>query len=97
MQIDKSLISRIEWLARLELSDQEREAIRNDLNKVLEMVDTLAAIDTRGIEPLVYLSTQTPDSRPDRVTEQLPREKALKNAPVQDGTYFTVPKVIDLS
>ena len=97
MQIDKALISRIEWLARLELSEEEREAVRMDLNKVLDMVDVLQAIHTEGVEPLIYLNTETPDWRKDVADGHLSRDRALKNAPAQDGTYFTVPKVIDLS
>ena len=97
MQIDKALISRIEWLARLGLSDEEREAVRTDLNKVLDMVDVLQSINTEGVTPLVYLNPRTPDWREDVANEHLSRNRALKNAPAQDGTYFTVPKVIDLS
>jgi len=97
MQIDKNLISRLELLARLELSDEEREAIRQDLNEILQMVEKLQRIDTDGIEPLVYLNPDVNQWRTDQVRDQLPRERALRNAPQQDGTFFKVPKVIDLS
>jgi len=96
MQIDTELISRLELLARLELSDTEREAIRQDLNKVLEMVETLQELDTDGIEPLVYLTPDVNRWREDKVQGQLDRQRALDNAPLEDGTYFKVPKVIDL-
>lgn len=97
MQIDKHLISRLELLARLELSDEERESIRQELNEILDMVEKLQNIDTTGVEPLVYLNPDLNQWRTDEVRDQLPRERALRNAPRQDGTYFKVPKVIDLS
>lgn len=97
MQIDKQLISRLELLARLELSDEEREAIRRDLNEILDMVEKLQRIDTTGIDPLVYLNPDVNQWRADEVRDQLPRERALRNAPQEDGSYFKVPKVIDLS
>lgn len=83
-------------LARLELSDAEREAIRQDLNKILEMVEQLQALDTNGVEPLVYLTPEVNRWREDAVKGQLDRQQALKNAPHEAGTYFKVPKVIDL-
>jgi len=97
MQIDKQLISRLELLARLELSDEEREAIRRDLNEILDMVEKLQRIDTTGIDPLVYLNPDVNQWRSDEVRDQLPRQRALRNAPQEDGSYFKVPKVIDLS
>ena len=97
MQIDKQLISRLELLARLQLSDEEREAVRQDLNQILEMVEKLQSIDTTDIEPLVYLNPDINQWRADEVRDQLPRERALRNAPQEDGSYFKVPKVIDLS
>lgn len=97
MQIDKQLISRLELLARLELSDEEREAIRRDLNEILGMVEKLQRIDTTGVDPLVYLNPDVNQWRADEVRDQLPLERALRNAPQEDGSYFKVPKVIDLS
>lgn len=96
MQIDTELISRLEKLARLELSDTEREAIRQDLNKVLDMVEKLQELDTSEVAPLVYLTPEVNRWRDDEVRGQLARREAMRNAPDEDGTYFKVPKVIDL-
>lgn len=96
MQIDTELISRLELLARLELSEAEREAIRQDLNKVLHMVEKLQELDTDNVEPLIYLTPDVNRWRQDKVQGQLDRRRALRNAPSDDGTYFKVSKVIDL-
>jgi len=96
MKIDKPLISRLEELARLELSDAEREALRADLNEILAMVEKLDELDLEGVEPLLYVNEVLHAPRPDRVQGQLSREEALRNAPQSDGEFFLLPKVIDL-
>lgn len=96
MQIDQSLIFRLEHLARLELSAEERSIIQQDLNDILTMVEQLQDLPTEEVTPLVYLNADVNIWREDEVKDQVSREAALKNAPQQDGTYFTVPKVIDL-
>ncbi len=96
MQIDNELVSRLEHLARLELSEAERAQMQVDLNKILTMVEKLQELPTDGVEPLVYLNPDVNVWREDEVKHQVKREDALKNAPDQDGTYFKVPKVIDL-
>ena len=83
-------------LTRLELSPEEREALKSDRNHILKMVDTLEGLDFTGVEPLVYLSGSGAMLREDVVQGQVVASQALENAPDQDGTYFLVPKVIDL-
>jgi aspartyl-tRNA(Asn)/glutamyl-tRNA(Gln) amidotransferase subunit C len=96
MQIDNTLISKLEHLARLELSSEERQKIQDDLNAILEMVAQLERLDTKEVDPLVYLNPDVNVWRKDEVKDQVSRAEALKNAPKEDGTYFKVPKVIDL-
>lgn len=96
MTIDEKLISRLEQLARLELLPEEKERLRGDLNNILAMVEKLQELDTTGVEPLVYINEEVNVLRDDEVKNQVSREDALKNAPKSDGTYFRVPKVIDL-
>ncbi|MCY7329393.1 MAG: Asp-tRNA(Asn)/Glu-tRNA(Gln) amidotransferase subunit GatC [Saprospiraceae bacterium] len=95
MQLDKDLISRLEKLARLQLSDPERDQLTGDLQSILNMVDKLRELDTTGVEPLVYLNNQGNVWREDAVGAQLTPAQALQNAPKQDGQYFRVPKVIE--
>lgn len=94
MQIDLNLILRLENLARLQLSEEERASMLQDLNEILKMVDKLSELDTTNVEPLVYLSNQMQSLRSDEIKGQITLNDALKNAPMTDGTYFKVPKVI---
>ncbi|MCB0527423.1 MAG: Asp-tRNA(Asn)/Glu-tRNA(Gln) amidotransferase subunit GatC [Saprospiraceae bacterium] len=95
MQPDKNLISKLEKLARLQLSEPEREKLNADLQRMIDMVDKLREMDTEGIEPLIYLSSGEQALRPDKVGQQLTQKEALQNAPRQDGQFFRVPKVIE--
>ncbi len=94
MQIDSTLISRLERLARLKLEPAEREKLGGDLQRILGMVDKLRELDTEGVEPLVYLNDAVNAFREDEVGGQLPQSEALQNAPKHDGQFFRVPKVI---
>ncbi len=95
MQIDAALISRLEKLSRLQLGDAEREKLTGDLQRILDMVDTLRALDTEHVEPLVYLNDAVNVLRADEVGRQLTTSEALQNAPEQNGQFFMVPKMID--
>ncbi|MEY4135038.1 MAG: hypothetical protein RL386_1388 [Bacteroidota bacterium] len=96
MQIDLALISHLEHLSRLELSEAERAQLLADLNKILGMMEKLRAVDVEGVAPLVYLNDAPNPLRPDVPGGQSLREDALRNAPETDGTYFLTPKVIDI-
>ena len=96
MQIDDTLILRLENLARLELSAAERTKMQGSLTDILTMVEQLNTLDTEGVEPLIYINEDVNVWREDTVNHQLDRRDALRNAPDSDGTFFKVPKVIDL-
>ena len=95
MQIDTTLISRLEKLSRLQLGETEREKLAGDLQRILNMVDTLQSLDTKDVEPLVYLSDTENVLRDDETGNQLTTQQALQNAPEQNGQFFLTPKVID--
>ena len=96
MQIDDALILRLENLARLDLSAAERTTMQGSLTNILTMVEQLNTLNTEGVEPLIYINEDVNVWREDTVNHQLHRRDALKNAPDSDGTFFKVPKVIDL-
>lgn len=96
MQVDRNLILKLENLARLELTEAEREKLQGSLTDILKMVDKLDELDTEGVEPLVYINEDVNILRDDVVKNQLTQKEALQNAPDHDAKYFKVPKVIDL-
>ncbi len=94
MQVDRSLILKLETLARLELSEDERSQLTGDLNKILAMVEKLEQLDTSNVEPLVYINDVENTLREDEIKYQVSQEAALANAPDKDERYFKVPKVM---
>ena len=94
MKINEILISKIEHLARLELSDAEREGIRNDLNSILQMVEKMNELNTDNVEPLIYINNQQNVWREDKVQGQVSQKDALRNAPDKNEQFFKVPKII---
>ena len=96
MTIDEETVDKIAHLARLELSGNEKQDMIKDMNKILGFMDKLNEIDTTGVEPLVYMTSEVNNMREDVVKQEITHEEALLNAPKHDDEYFLVAKVIDL-
>lgn len=92
-------VERIAHLARLELSDAERAAMLGQLNAFFDIVETMRAVDTRGVEPLYTplsaVQSVTLRLREDVVTEADERARNQRSAPAVDQGLFLVPKVIE--
>jgi aspartyl-tRNA(Asn)/glutamyl-tRNA(Gln) amidotransferase subunit C len=94
MQIDRDLILKLENLAKLELSEEERQRLGHDLTNILTMVEKLQSLDTSNVEPLVYISDVENQLREDEIKGQVSNDDALSNAPEANKPYFKVPKVL---
>jgi aspartyl-tRNA(Asn)/glutamyl-tRNA(Gln) amidotransferase subunit C len=95
MIIDKETVEKVANLARLELAEDEKELMIKDMNKILGFMDKLNEIDTRGVEPLVYMTDEVNNVREDEVKQQITTAEALQNAPKHDDKYILVAKVIE--
>ena len=94
MKIDNALVDRLAELSRLEFDNTAKEKIKDDLQKIFDMMDKLNDLNVDGVEPLIYMSDEVNVLRADEVKGQVTREEALKNAPQHDSDFFKVPKVI---
>jgi aspartyl-tRNA(Asn)/glutamyl-tRNA(Gln) amidotransferase subunit C len=94
MKIDNKLIDHLAVLSKLEFEQNAKEEIKNNLQKILDLVEKLNELDTDGVEPLVYMTDNQNILREDVVIANTTREDALKNAPDKDSDYIKVPKVI---
>jgi aspartyl-tRNA(Asn)/glutamyl-tRNA(Gln) amidotransferase subunit C len=94
MEINDALVDKLALLSRLHFNDAEKEAIRNDLQKMIGFIDKLNELDTNGVEPLLHISNNVNVLREDIVSQKTSREEALLNSPVDDKAFFKVPKVI---
>jgi aspartyl-tRNA(Asn)/glutamyl-tRNA(Gln) amidotransferase subunit C len=111
MKVSEKDVLYVADLANLELTEEERGRMVRDLNSILEYVDRLNQLDTTNVAPMAQISDRfgvdeakqgserfayaMREDVPNGLRESLPREEALANAPETDGTFFTVPKVIE--
>lgn len=94
MNLDKATVEKLADLARLEFSEQEKDEMLQDMNKIMAFVEKINELDLDGVEPLIYMVEEGNVMREDEVTDQVTRDEALKNAPSRDTDYFRVPKVL---
>ncbi|MEZ2334449.1 Asp-tRNA(Asn)/Glu-tRNA(Gln) amidotransferase subunit GatC [Mucilaginibacter sp. RCC_168] len=95
MTIDKETVEKVAHLARLELSETEKQEMIKDMSKILDFMAKLNELDTTGVEPLVYMTSDVNVLRDDVVKQQITHQEALENAPKHDENYFLVAKVIE--
>jgi len=95
MIVNDELVDRIAELARLEFEGEKKEAIKNDMNRMLNLIEKLNELDTTNVEPLKYMNEFTNVLREDKVEQTISQAEGLKNAPSKDSDFFKVPKVLN--
>lgn len=95
MEVNEALIDHIAHLSRLSFAGPQKEAIRQDMQRMIAFVDKLYELDTTGVEPLIFMSEEVNRLRNDEVAQSVSHEEALRNAPKKDSDYFRIPKVLD--
>jgi len=88
-------VEHVARLARLELSAEEKERMRRELDGILSYIDKLRRLDTSGVEPTSHAVPLTNVMRDDVERPSLPQEDMLANAPDRHGELFRVPKIIE--
>jgi aspartyl-tRNA(Asn)/glutamyl-tRNA(Gln) amidotransferase subunit C len=102
-------VSYVADLANLELTAEEHARMLKDLNSILGYIDRLSELNTSNVDPMAQVASHYAEPanskdeaagfryamRTDELLPSLPREEAMKNAPLTDGTFFKVPKVIE--
>jgi aspartyl-tRNA(Asn)/glutamyl-tRNA(Gln) amidotransferase subunit C len=95
MHITKQDVEYVARLARLALTDTEREAFSHQLSDILTYVEQLNGLETEGVEPTATVLGQANVFREDKPRPSLPVEKAMANAPESADGFFVVPKIIE--
>lgn len=93
--IDDETIEYVGILAKLELSGEEKEQAKKDMESMLDYIDKLNELDTTGVEPMSHVFPVNNVFREDVVTNGDDRENILKNAPDEKNGMFNVPKTFD--
>ena len=93
--ISDETIEYVGILAKLELSDEDKENAKKDMASMLDYIDILGELDTEGIEPMSHIFPVQNVMREDVVTNGDGSDDTLKNAPESNGEAFIVPKTVD--
>ena len=93
--ISDETIEYVGILAKLELSEEEREQAKKDMGSMLDYIDKLGELDTTGVEPMSHVFPVHNVFREDVVTNGDMSEDILKNAPGEKDGMFIVPKTFE--
>jgi aspartyl-tRNA(Asn)/glutamyl-tRNA(Gln) amidotransferase subunit C len=94
MRLSRAEVEHVAALARLGLSDEEIDRLRDQLSSILGHIAALDRIDTAAIPPTAQVIALTNVVREDAERPSLPRETVLMNAPRQTDGFFEVHAVL---
>lgn len=93
--ISDETIEYVGILAKLALSGEEKEQAKKDMGEMLDYIDKLGELDTKGVEPMSHVFPVQNVFREDVVTNGDMREDILKNAPGEKDGMFAVPRTFE--
>ena len=97
MRLSREVVDHVAMLARLGLTEEEREQMREQLSSILEHVSLIQELDTEVIPPTAQVIALRNVWREDEVRPSLPIEDVLKNAPDAEDNMFKVNAVLEQS
>jgi aspartyl-tRNA(Asn)/glutamyl-tRNA(Gln) amidotransferase subunit C len=93
--VDETTVRRIARLARIKITDNEAVALEGELNGILQWIEQLDEVDTDGVEPMTRVVPVEMKKRVDQITDGSKADDIVGNAPMKDGPFFMVPKVVE--
>lgn len=93
--ISDETIEYVGILAKLELSETEKEQAKQDMGRMLDYIDKLNELDTTGVEPMSHVFPVNNVFREDVVENGDDRDDILKNAPAEKNGSFKVPRTVE--
>ena len=87
-------VRKVAKLARLDLPEDRIATYTGQLESILEYVSQLEQVDTQGIPETTRAVEVTNVSRKDGVDPTSVREEILDQAPLREGDFFRVPKIL---
>lgn len=95
MSLSKDDVLKIAFLARIRVPEERLESLAGELNNIVGWVEQLAEVDTKGVAPMTSVVDVATPMRPDVVSDGAIADRVLANALDGEGTFFTVPKVVE--
>lgn len=96
MKITKEVVEYVAHLGRLDLEAHEADQYTDQLDRILQFMDTLNKLDTEGVEPTSHAIPVECMLREDLVKDSFETESSLQNAPERKGNFFKVPPIIEV-
>lgn len=94
-KITEETIEYVSILAKLELTDEEKEQAGRDMSIMLDYIDLMEELDTTDIEPMTHVFPVQNVFREDVVTNGDGSRQTLQNAPEQKDNMFKVPRIFE--
>jgi aspartyl-tRNA(Asn)/glutamyl-tRNA(Gln) amidotransferase subunit C len=89
-------IEHVARLARLELTDEEKARLREQLGAILEHAAKVGEVAAEDVPPTAYAIPRSNVFRPDELAPSLPVEEVLANAPEAEADRFKVPRIVEV-
>jgi aspartyl-tRNA(Asn)/glutamyl-tRNA(Gln) amidotransferase subunit C len=89
-------IEHVARLARLELTDEEKARLREQLGAILEHAAKVGEVAAEDVPPTAYAIPRSNVLRPDEITSSLTLEEVLSNAPEVEDDRFKVPRIVEV-
>ena len=87
-------VRKVAKLARLDLPEDTIATDTGQLERILDYVDQLQAVDTEGVQPTTRAVEVVNATREDTVMDTNVRQELLDQAPQREGDFFRVPKIL---
>jgi aspartyl-tRNA(Asn)/glutamyl-tRNA(Gln) amidotransferase subunit C len=95
MSLDTKAVAKIAKLARIEVTDAEKEHFAREISGILKWVEQLEEVNTDNVPQMTSVAAVKLPWREDKVTDGNQQEAVVKNAPKSDYGCFVVPKVME--
>lgn len=94
-EINDDTIEHLAKLSRIAVTKDEKRALHHDLKRIVSFINLLEKVDTAGVPTCDFvLKNHHHLLREDKVSDILPRDQFLKNAPDHMGGMIKVPPII---
>ena len=95
MSVDQTTVRRIAKLARIKVSEDAVPALEGELNAILEWIEMLNEVDTKGVQPMTAVVETSMKKSNDVVNKGGIPDDIMANAPASEDHFFMVPKVVE--
>lgn len=95
MAFNEETVANVANLARLHLTDEQKQKFAGEVDGILNWVEQLQEVNVDGIEPLISVTEQTDALRADIVTDGNIQADLMKNAPESAHGFYAVPKMVE--